>query len=106
MASLKVFADMMSQPSRSVILLLKANKIPFKTTIIDIAKGNLLTLYSMTFVWLISNQSQYSILYRQVGSYGHAFMANIFLLSPLLIIFANRGDGGGALAPPALFHEV
>jgi len=39
MASLNVFADMMSQPSRSVILLLTANKIPFTTTIIDITKG-------------------------------------------------------------------
>jgi len=39
MAPLKVFADMMSQPTRSVILLLKANKIPFTTKIIHVARG-------------------------------------------------------------------
>jgi len=39
MASLKVFVDMMSQPSRSVMLLLTANRVPFTTKIIDITKG-------------------------------------------------------------------
>ena len=41
MASLKVFVDMMSQPSRSVVMLLKANNVPFTLKLINIAKGDL-----------------------------------------------------------------
>ena len=41
MSSLKVFADMMSQPSRSVVMLLKANEVPFTLKIINIAEGKL-----------------------------------------------------------------
>ena len=84
MASLNVFADMMSQPSRSVILLLKANKIPFTTTIIDITKGDLLdrdcnlysTLYSMSLLELRNKQSH--------ASFSHCliFSANAGLSSP------------------------
>lgn len=39
MTTLKVFADFTSQPSRSVLLLLKANDIPFTVQVIQIAKG-------------------------------------------------------------------
>ena len=51
MATLKVFVDMMSQPSRSILLLLKANKIPFSPQVIDIAKGIglLLTSFQIQF---------------------------------------------------------
>ena len=39
MAGLKVFVDTFSQPCRAVLILLEANKIPYETHIVKIAKG-------------------------------------------------------------------
>lgn len=49
MAALKVFFDSFSQPSRAVLLLLHANKIPYQPCMIKIAQGEVKTIDSC--VW-------------------------------------------------------
>lgn len=39
MAGLKVYYDLMSQPSRAVVLFLKANNIPFVDKAVALRKG-------------------------------------------------------------------
>lgn len=46
MAALKVFFDSFSQPSRAVLLLLHANKIPYQPCMIKIAQGEVKTIDS------------------------------------------------------------
>lgn len=38
MSALKVYVDLMSQPSRSLLMFLKATNIPFEQKIVSIAK--------------------------------------------------------------------
>ena len=45
MGSLKVYIDLMSQPSRAIMLLLKVNKISVVTELIDISKGEVRYLF-------------------------------------------------------------
>ena len=42
MSKLKVFFDSFSQPSRAVLLFIKANSIPYEPRMIKLADGNLL----------------------------------------------------------------
>jgi len=51
MAALKVFFDSFSQPSRAVLLLLHANKIPYQPCMIKIAQGEVKTIDSCVMEW-------------------------------------------------------
>ena len=47
MAELKVFYDTISQPSRSVLLLLGANEVKYESCVIDAMAGRVLELLQL-----------------------------------------------------------
>ena len=61
MAGLKVFFDSFSQPSRAVLLLLQANKIPYQPCMIKIAQGEV----ENPLVMLSSLRSLFCVLCRR-----------------------------------------
>lgn len=57
MSGLKVFANLMSQPSRAVVLFLKANNIPHELKTVELKKGSVLQKkISKFFILFISFQ--------------------------------------------------
>ena len=65
MAGLKVFFDSFSQPSRAVLLLLQANKIPYQPCMIKIAQGEVEKLVMLSSLMSLRSLSLSLVLCRR-----------------------------------------